>query len=209
MEEFSTMRKLNQMTPSVVRVGDGRGFVVNGDRGSKLILTAGHCLPFVPPCMNFSDLGERTYRELIGRIEQEPTISAECMFIDSISDIAVLGAPDDQELGEECDAYEAFMESLVGFSAADVMRTDLKDFRGGQPDGAIGYVLSLGGEWQQCRMWHIGGPLWLAGASIDGGMSGSPILSANGEAVGVIASNGGQPRLAHNLPGWVLKLLAL
>jgi hypothetical protein len=189
---------------SVVRVGGGRGFIVTGDDDRKLIITAGHCLPFVPPCINFSDLSERTYKRLIGLIGQKPKISAECMFVDSISDLAVLGPPDNQELSEECDAYEAFVESLVSLSVADVLRTPLP-VDGRQPEGATGWVLSLDGEWQQCRMSHFGGPLWLTGVKIKGGMSGSPILSANGSAVGLIASNHAQPRLLHSLPGWILR----
>jgi hypothetical protein len=126
------------------------------------------------------------------------------MFVDSISDIAVLGPPDNQDLSEECDAYEAFVEPLVGLSVADVLRTPLS-VDGRQPEGAMGWVLSLAGEWQQCRMSHFGGPLWLSSAKIKGGMSGSPILSANGSAVGLIASNHAQPRLLHSLPGWVIK----
>jgi hypothetical protein len=147
-----------QLAASVVRVGEGRGFIVNGNDDGKLVITAGHCLPVMPPCMNFSDLSERTYRRLIGPIGREPTISAECMFVDPIGDLAVLGPPDNQDLSEECDIYEAFVEQLTAFSTADILPTPLSHE---MPEGEIGWVLSLAGEWQQYRMSQVGGPLWL------------------------------------------------
>jgi hypothetical protein len=33
---------------SVIKVGDGRGFVVETEREERLIITAGHCLPQLP-----------------------------------------------------------------------------------------------------------------------------------------------------------------
>ena len=138
----------------------------------------------------------------VGPIGRKPTVSAECMFVDPVSDLAVLGPPDNQDLSEECDAYEAFVEQLAAFSTADILPTPLSHE---MPEGEIGWVFSLAGKWQQCRMSQVGGPLWLSGASIDAGMSGSPILSANGRAVGVIVSNHAQPRLWHGLPSWIFR----
>jgi hypothetical protein len=46
------MDHLDLVTPSVVRVAGGRGFVVEG-KAERLIITAAHCLPFFPPCMSF------------------------------------------------------------------------------------------------------------------------------------------------------------
>jgi hypothetical protein len=48
-----------EATRAVVRVRDGRGFVVEGER-SRLVITAAHCLPQFPPCAGFSHLEERT-----------------------------------------------------------------------------------------------------------------------------------------------------
>jgi hypothetical protein len=191
-----------KLAASVIRVGDGRGFIVNGMDGTKLVITAGHCLPELPPCMNFSDLSERTYRNLIGPIGQDPAVTAECLFVDPISDLAILGPPENQDLSEEYDAYEAFVEPLAELAAVDILPAPLP-VAGGQPEGEAGWVLSLVGKWEPCRMWHFGGPLWLTGAEIEGGMSGSPILSPGGDAIGVIASNHAQPRLLHNLPVWM------
>jgi hypothetical protein len=190
---------------SVIRVGGGRGFIVdsNDPRIGKVVITAGHCLPFMPPCMNFSGPGEKTYGKLIGPIGKEPTICAECIFVDPISDLAILAAPDGQDLYDEHEAYERFVEPLVGFSVGNVPQTHLSSHK---PEGHKGWVLSLKGEWQPCEMLHVGGPLLTPDAKvIKAGMSGSPILSASGEAVGVVASNYAQPRLLHHMPCWLLK----
>jgi hypothetical protein len=49
---------------SIVTVGGGRGFVIDG-AFDRLIVTAAHCLPFLPPAMTFSDPWEKTYKSLI------------------------------------------------------------------------------------------------------------------------------------------------
>lgn len=190
-----------EMKTSVIRVGAGRGFIVNGKGDSKIVITAGHCLPKMPPCMNFSDLGERTYRHLLGPIGRRRTITAECLFVDPISDLAVLGASDDQDLSKEHDAYQRFMEPLTAFSIGAARLTPMMQ------QGEPGWVLSLSGQWQPCEMSHFGGPIWICDDDkiIKGGMSGSPILSASGEAVCVIASNRAQVTLMNSLPIWILK----
>jgi hypothetical protein len=38
-----------QWSQSVVRVGAGRGFVIETEDEDRLIITAGHCLPHLPP----------------------------------------------------------------------------------------------------------------------------------------------------------------
>src|SRR5215831_14238288 len=111
---------------AVIRVGDGRGFIVKdagrarlGWRDERVVITAAHCLPFFPPCHAASDLSERTYKTLLGPLGQESTVWAECLFVDPIGDIAVLGKPDGQELFEQCDAYEALVMAIRPLRIAD------------------------------------------------------------------------------------------
>src|SRR6266849_3477352 len=100
-----------------VTVGEGRGFVVSDQReGSmsvRLIITAAHCLPSFPPCASFSYTEERTYKMLLGPIGDQPKVWAECLFVDPIGDIAVLGSPDTQILPNEADMYEALTGAAV------------------------------------------------------------------------------------------------
>jgi hypothetical protein len=57
---------------AILKVGDGRGFVVAGRRREeRLVVTAGHCLPSLPPCCTFSFVEERTYQRLLGPLDAE------------------------------------------------------------------------------------------------------------------------------------------
>jgi hypothetical protein len=198
-------------------VGSGRGFVVQTEREGRFIITAGHCLPHLPPCHGASYLVERTYKELIGPLGAEPTIWVECVFVDPVADLAVLYSPDDQELSEQAEDYEALIESAFSLpisSLAFVRKpVTLSDAPRAEADA---WLLSLDGQWFSCRVQSGGRGLWIAGAAerIRCGMSGSPIMSPEGAAIGVVCiSSGGSydhreggpnPALAAHLPAWIL-----
>src|SRR5262249_631718 len=112
-------------TDSIIRVGTGRGFVVEDPEQTDphLVITAAHCLPSFPPCASVSSLEQRTYQALLGPLGREPTVWAECLFVDPIGDIAVLGPPDSQALDEQCKAYKTFIQALVPLSIADVPKS--------------------------------------------------------------------------------------
>jgi hypothetical protein len=194
-------------TKSILTVGDGRGFVINY-RHRRLIVTAAHCLPFFPPCHGASYLEERTYQTLLAPLDSEPAVWAECLFADPIADLAVLGSPDNQELSNQADAYEALVESLDPFPITDA------------PEKSYAWLCSLENEWFDCTVQYnkyADGPLWLFNTeqSIKCGMSGSPIISDASAAIGIVnlgSSNNmsgpcGPPnsRLVRDLPGWLLR----
>jgi Trypsin-like peptidase domain len=204
------MRKkaLNPIT-GVIAVGEGRGFVVEGLR-DRLIVTAGHCLPTLPPCMSASYTEERTYERILGKLGQEQNVWAECLFVEPVSDIAVLGAPDSQDLYNECSKYQALVDELTPLPISDF------------PAEASARLLSLENQWFGCKVRHIGRALWIfdAATGIVGGMSGSPIIDDDGRAIGVLCTSasgpnekhtegGPNPRLVANLPGWLLNEVLL
>ena len=77
---------------AVITVGKGRGFIIDGD--PRMIVTAAHCLPRLPPAHGASYTEERTYQNLVGHIgEAQQTIWGECLFADPVADIAVIGEP--------------------------------------------------------------------------------------------------------------------
>jgi hypothetical protein len=105
---------LGDVQDAILMVGRGRGFIVQPRLGLypevPVVLTAAHCLPHLPPSPSFR-MEERTYPRLLGPLDSsEPSIWAECVFVDPIADIAVLGEPDERNLHEECLAYR----ELVG-----------------------------------------------------------------------------------------------
>ncbi len=201
------MANFNKAARAVIKVGLGRGFVVQSGR-RRLIITAAHCLPSFPPCHGASFTEERTYAQLLGPLGNEPSVWAECLFADPIGDIAVLGEPDGQELSDECEAYDELVKACEPIPVTDAK------------ESGRARLLSLDGEWIECDVKHSGGPLWISGAAkgINGGMSGSPIIADDGSAIGIVCLSGGppeklhtdggpNPRLLGNLPGWLLKSL--
>ena len=92
------MKTLDNAARAVLKVGGGRGFVVEA-AGDRFVITAAHCLPFFPPCHPQSYLRERVYASLLGAIGEDPMVWAECVFVDPIADIAVLGVRTDNSSG--------------------------------------------------------------------------------------------------------------
>jgi hypothetical protein len=190
-----------QAKSAVLTVGFGRGFVVES-LGKRVVVTGAHCLPRKPPRHGASQLDERTYRKLLGPLGAKPTVWAECFFAEAIADIAVLGSPDEQILSDAADAYDALVESVKPLKITPA------------PIEGRAWLLSLEGEWFQCSVTHQRreeGPLLVIdpAQSITGGMSGSPILSDDGKAIGAICLGGGHgernPRLTRDLPARFLR----
>jgi hypothetical protein len=111
---MSKQKQQTTLTQAVVKVGDGRGFIVEYQNflghPERIVITAAHCLPHLPPRHPAAYLVERTYSSLLGPLKGKQTVWAECLFVDPITDIAVLGSPDNQELYDEAVAYEKLTE---------------------------------------------------------------------------------------------------
>jgi hypothetical protein len=182
---------------AVLSVGDGRGFCVKA-QGERIVVTAAHCLPSFPPC----HLQERTYPKLLAPLGSEPTVWAECLFADPIADIAVLGSPDSQGLFEQAENYEALVESVTPLKIADC-----------PPEKGRAWLLSLDKKWVECAVEVINDGsilIWDEAQSIAGGMSGSPIISDSGAAIGGVCLGGSRspsenPRLVRDLPSRFLR----
>ena len=139
-------------------------------------------------------------------------VTAECVFIDPIADIAVFGAPDTQERDEEAQAYE----KLTGEAAFKIGKLPRQRARRWPPVSSEAHMLTLDNEWFVCRIERSGAMLWFdqAAQPVVGGMSGSPIVLPDGSAVGVVCTSeeshsGGReggpgPTLSAHLPGWLL-----
>jgi hypothetical protein len=190
------------LTEAVISAGSGRGFVAEG-AGERFVITAAHCLPFLPPAQSFSGPKERSYGPLLARLGDEPRAWAVCRFVDPIADIAVLGSPDHQHEDE----FKALIETATAFPISGPLRHPVNFW-------VPARLLSLDGRrWFSCTVRHFGGPLWITHAAegIRSEMSGSPIVTESGTAIGVVCTaavpweGGPNPRLTHNLPGWLLR----
>jgi hypothetical protein len=210
------------MPNGVVRVGDGRGFVMehrvyfdfgdgNGYRKLRrnVVVTASHCLPHPPkmPCYSYQ---ETTYAKLLAPLGEEPSVWTECLFFDPVADVAVLGEPDNQELPDEWDGYHALTEQRKPFATA-------------APESGEAYMLALDGvTWNPTNLEvhiTISGNGLSTGATL-AGQSGSPILDRKGRAVSLVSMgsetinngvrtphhlNGPQPILRLALPPWLVR----
>jgi hypothetical protein len=175
--------------------------MVVASKFQRLVITAGHCLPRLPPSHTASYIWERTYERLLGPLDaKEPTVWAECLFVDPIADLAVLGIPDGQELFDKNKQYEALTRTM----------TPLRVARAEKDTPA--FILSLDQQWRACSVCHNSGTLWITSAKTVGGMSGSPIVDGDGRAIGVVCASdekgqdefdGPHANLMHSLPRWV------
>ncbi len=188
------------VSDSIVTVGNGRGFLMETGR-IPVVITAAHCLPHLPAINPASLFSESHYPNLLGPLGAPPTIAAECLFVDPIADLAVLGAPNQELLTEDMD-YEELIENRPRLSLEYVT------------EGNRGWLLTLDGNWQGCTAEVVprGDRMFIDGVPIAGTMGGSPILNANGNAVGVVSRSqaigasitGPHPVLLVTLPGWLL-----
>ena len=169
-------------------VGHGHGFVVEG-AGERLVITAAHCLPFLPPAPPSFGPEARTYGPLLAPRGEAPRAWAVCRFVDPIADIAVLGSPN----APHADDYKAL--TATALPIADRVRRHPVNF------WASAWLLSLDGRWFSGTIRHFGGPLWITHPAerVLGGMSGSPIVAETGTAIEVVCTTtspreGGPPR---------------
>lgn len=199
---------------AVLRVGEGgRGFVVEPTDGMRYVITAAHCLPFFPPAHTFSYTEERLYPNILGELEGDLTVSAECCFVDPISDIAALEAIDGQAAPELAEEFEALVDAVMPFEISDIPKTDLVALASKtKPEDVRARMLSLDGRWFECRARRIkDGPLGMTKSAEEtkGGMSGSPIVTMDWRAIGIVTTGteGPHARLMRSLPGWLLREL--
>lgn len=189
---------------SVIRVGYGRGFVAQ-TVDNPVIITCAHCLPHVPPAIGALLVSsQNTYPSLVGVLDQEPTITVECLFADPVADVAVLGEPDDHALSDEAEAYRAFVEEREGLRIAAEQNAALP------VHNRKGAWLTLEGKWVQHSLEVNERCVW-TGERSESGMSGSPIIldTVRRTVVGVVASSEVHPRLVTALPAWLLRKLIL
>jgi hypothetical protein len=155
---------------------------------------------------------EHTYQRLLGPLgKAKPTVSAASLFADPVADIAVLGSPDRQELLDEAEAYEALTGSVTPFAVADAPKQSIRFVdvpntklvtKERTPGQGAALVLSLAGEWLECTVtWR---DEWLEidqeKEIVKCGMSGSPIISPAGQAIGLMSTGSRNPVLVEALP---------
>ena len=181
----------------------GLGVLVEGG----YLLTAAHCLEYDNDTGARITLGEHVFYEV--ETARGEKLNVAPVFIESISDIAVLGPLDRYSYDEEwIAAYEAFIE-----------RTRPVPLWNGRNAGAFGIrIHSHKKTWisGKATIGTAGQPyIWIKTEErIEGGTSGGPIINDSGELVSVVTAAGGYlgmtneghaPLLRYALPAGIFR----
>jgi len=190
-----------------VRKGEerGRGVLVDGE----LILTAAHCVTHtIEGHMVLGDYFVQEIETSHGLLRVQP------LAVEPVADIAVVGALDDQAFFDDASAFEDWCH------ATPPVPLSLEDFHLQEPFPV--YVLTHRGLWLEgtAELFRNDAPmLWMTvPAGIEGGTSGSPVVTAHGALVGIVShmgatapaafdkgTHGSAPRPHLTLPVWIVR----
>jgi Trypsin-like peptidase domain len=182
--------------------GNGQCALIEGG----LIITAAHCLDW--SCSAMMAYQGEFYLETIATSRGDVIVST--LAVEPVSDLAVLGCPDDQALPTEAENFDAMCARItplklhqrppVPFEPFPVwIRTHLKTW---VPATATYYRGDASFSYD-------------TGSRIIGGTSGGPIVNQAGELVGIVSNStenlvagaycAAAPLLALALPAWVIQ----
>lgn len=181
------------VTVETAERGNGRAFLVAGG----YLLTAAHCVDFdLEGGLALGDYLLQFVETVSGqRFRVSPVM------IDPVSDLAVLGFPDNQEFGEDCQGFQDFIDETSPIEIA---------FESPSTDDELCIFTHLR-TWIYGKAWisdFTSNPssLWVEMAEpVIGGTSGSAVLNQSGKAIAVVSvftdseddlssgSNGPQP----------------
>ena len=154
---------------------NGRGFLVAGG----YLLTAAHCVDFdLEGGLALGDYHLQFVETVSGkRFRVSPVM------IDPVSDLAVLGFPDDQEFGKDCQEFQEFIDNT---SPIDI------EFQNPLTDDKLS-IFTHFNTWIHGKAWMsdvISDPLSVfvqMAEPVIGGTSGSAVLNQSGKAVAVVS----------------------
>ena len=182
----------------------GKGFLVPGN----LILTAAHCLG---NCTNEGEiiLGDHFIEKVITNKGDE--LKVKPLFIELVSDIAVLGVLDAQDCGDEDEKYEAFCERTKPIPICARRFTPQDKFPVHIYTHKNTWITGFAEQYYNPQFLLI-----LANEQIERGTSGSPIVNDVGEIVGVVSNfneaaevngqcNGKAPNPYGAVPSWIIE----
>jgi hypothetical protein len=194
----------DEWNSAVIAVGGGHGFVVQGTY-DRFVITAAHCLPRLSPCNVAEHDRECLYPTLLGPPGGRQTVAAACYFADPISDIAVLRVPNAIECAVEFSQFFQLTDAATPVSIGE------------PPEASLGWIPSPDGSWSSHVVRSAWGRLLIIGLDeILIEMSGVPIISDQGTAIGVLCPHperkvlgASHPALIGSLPTRLLRVLGV
>jgi len=201
MIENRIRNNIKKVTVTFKKLG-GRGVLVQGN----LIITAAHCIEFsVKGEMALGEYFTETIKTSHGDLIVSP------IALEPLSDIAVLGPIDGQEMPEEAEKFELFCEAV---NRVIISSREFDLF-----EQIPVFIFNHHNTWvkgtvMKCK--NNASTLVLeSDEAIEGGTSGSPIVDESGELVGIAShatiakpgegSNGSIPYVKQALPVWVIR----
>lgn len=198
-------KAVKEWSDAIIAVGSGYGFVVQGAY-DRVVITAAHCLPQLPSSNVGQRAGETLYPTLLGPLGGEQTVAAACYFADRISDIAALGFPNGIEAPEEFRQFLQLTDAATPLSIVEPVLASLVWIPSPDRDWLSYVARSAWGE----QLLMIGIDEILVE------MSGVPIVSDAGAAIGVFCPDpergflgGAHPGLVGSLPRRLLRILSV
>jgi len=182
--------------------GRGRGVLVPGN----LVLTAAHCVTYTDDArMALGDYFIEELQTARGALKVAP------LAVEPVADMAVLGALDYEEFHQEVEAFETWCTQTTPVPLC------IEDVPAREPFPVCIYTHTE--TWIAARATIVReevASLWLdVPGQVEGGTSGSPIVTEQGEVIGIVSHFGSeqdgthcvglQPRPARALPVWVLE----
>ena len=200
MLSFDQQRLVEHATVTLPGQG-GQGVLIPGN----LILTAAHCVTWTAD-------GSMVLGDFFGeavRTAQGQTLTARPVFLDLLSDIALLGAIDNDAMVDERDAYVDWCEQITPITLYE------GDFPFNRPTPIAVYTHRrqwISGTVQQMR-YESPSLACVWDTPIEGGTSGSPLLTMDGRIAEVVSTAthenpegmSSAPRPHLTLPVWALR----
>ena len=181
-------QEMLKIEAAVVQISQSksRGVLIPGN----MILTAAHCVSMNLDAVNLND----------GPIEHIITakgeqLTVEAIAVEPVNDIAVLGSLDEQERSEEAGAFEAFCRST---KAVKICLARFEAF-----ESFPVHILNANGKWiwAKAKKCHEDAQVFIVepDENIEAGASGGPIVTEDGELVGIVT------KLSHSIVSGVTK----